>query len=531
MPISKQSILDDVQLYTAQELYQHIMDGVVTFEELVNESEGHFLPKVRKQLEKMLEGGEEEEWYNVQKRDNESGYKGFIALHPKSFHCAEARDRIKALQALGAQDQADREWEGLDKGSLDALQGFNKRYPKSPHTREANDLIWDIFNPYGPDRLVGEIRQIETDPLVLEKSAPIVELIKKRIQEKKISSGDLLALLKDDHNIFSSAVVFELCSSAFLHFQDLLDIGIKRPFIQRLLEHESSEQLPFTGPIVKINKVSTEIYFWGIPSSGKTCALGGILHVANDGHTARTMIRDTECQGYGYMTSLPEMFHSNGVCRLPPGTPVYATYEMGFDLIDNKKATHPITLIDLAGELVRCMYKFMAKLPLSDQEELALDTLTRILIDNRSVNRKVHFFVVEYGGENRLYDGKNQSVYLDAALRYIEQTKIFEKDTDAIYLIITKVDIIGQHGAELQETLRKYIESSDYKAFYNGLEYICERHQINGGVVEVIPFSLGEVCFQDFCIFNENASSKVVKKILERSKGFKSDKFNKFIKQ
>ena len=34
-----------------------------------------------------------------------------------------------------------------------------------------------------------------------------------------------------------------------------------------------------------------------------------------------------------------------------------------------------------------------------------LDTLTKVLIDNRSTSRKMHIFVIEYGAEDRLYEG------------------------------------------------------------------------------------------------------------------------------
>jgi len=45
--------------------------------------------------------------------------------------------------------------------------------------------------------------------------------------------------------------------------------------------------------------------------------------------------------------------------------------------------------------------------------------------------------------------------------------------------------------------------------------------------VEIVPFSLGQVCFQDFCLFDEKPAGNVVRKLLERSKGFKNGKLQK----
>ncbi|MBO5267754.1 MAG: hypothetical protein J6B13_03220, partial [Muribaculaceae bacterium] len=119
-----------------------------------------------------------------------------------------------------------------------------------------------------------------------------------------------------------------------------------------------------------------------------------------------------------------------------------------------------------------------------------------------------------------------QSTLLDGALRYIESTGIFARDTDAVYLMFTKVDRAGVTGDALVETLRQYTERH-YSGFYNGLTRICKDNEINGGVVERIPFTMGEVCFQDFCLFRGAAAALVVKELLRRSKSFKAGKLGK----
>jgi hypothetical protein len=92
--------------------------------------------------------------------------------------------------------------------------------------------------------------------------------------------------------------------------------------------------------------------------------------------------------------------------------------------------------------------------------------------------------------------------------------------------MLTKVDKTGVKGQALVDVLTQYIEDN-YKGFYQGLEKICRDCEINGGKVERIPFSLGQVCFQDYCLFNEAPAANVVKKLLTRSKGFKNGKLQK----
>jgi hypothetical protein len=201
---------------------------------------------------------------------------------------------------------------------------------------------------------------------------------------------------------------------------------------------------------------------------------------------------------------------------------------MGFNLEAEDGKVHPITCIDLAGELVRCMYKHDAREPLTDEQQNVLQTLTDVLIDNRTDNRKIHFFVIEYGAEDRLYENLPQSVYLDAAVAYIQRTGIFKKDTDGLYLLITKVDKAHAVGKELQEKLRAYI-SDNYQGFYNGLCKICKDNEINGGKVEIQPFTLGSVCFQNYCKFKDETAATVVRTLINRSYGYKTGKLSSIV--
>ena len=166
---------------------------------------------------------------------------------------------------------------------------------------------------------------------------------------------------------------------------------------------------------------------------------------------------------------------------------------------------------------MRCMYKANANDPMSELDEKMLDTMTKVLISNRSASRKIHFFVIEYGAEDRLYEGLPQRVYLDGALSYIKNTGIFRRDTDAIFIMITKADKVKNPSREI---FSHYINEK-YKGFYNGLEQICIDNEINKGRVEKIAFSLGEVCFQNYCRFDSRPAENVVNLLLQRSASFR----------
>lgn len=530
---SKLAILENVDMYSADELVGYIKGGIVTFDELCNDTDGCFPASVRKEVERKIAGSEEEDWTFAKTSRNVDALEKYLSTYADGSHREEARNLISRLRDDQNRIISINAWELVDKNSISSLQEFCDNYPDDPHFSDAKRMIKKLkierMTGLGVESLTNKIKSIQADKAVINKDDEIYKTLVEYLRSGKIKHSDLLDMLKDDNNILRASVINMLLDNDLLDVDDFAKIGIDNAFVSHLVSGETAQGFTIPRKLEKINKLSTEVYFWGIPSSGKSCALGAILSVAGNGRVANSMSKDNDCQGYGYMTRLASLFKSNNkVGTLPEGTSIYSTYEMGFDLEDETGAVHPLTCVDLAGELVRCMFKSDANEDMSEDEMGALDTLTRVLIDNRTKNRKIHFFVLEYGADDRKYEGLTQSVYLDGALRYIERTGIFKDDTDAIYLMITKVDKAKAAKGQLSAVLREYI-SEYYGGFYNGLVKICRECEINSGNVEIVPFSLGQVCFQDYCLFDEKPAGNVVRKLLERSKGFKNGKLQKGI--
>ncbi len=573
---SKQAILDNVDQYSADELLVFVNDGLVTFDELCNETDGYFPAPVRKELSrKLAEQSNPQPQQSAQydifttpastpgaqtastnffgtpaggpatppppppsAAQTQSNFFGTPASSP-STSTPPPTPTPPPMPKPGA-DPSDTAWAAVDKTDNAQLDQFIAAYPESSHVREARAMkfkngnatrIWDL------EMLKSRIRrtdlQRKAEDMLVNPVDALYNDLTDLIDNRRINADMIVSVLAEDTNALNSKILYRLLANGYLVPEQLYSLGIDPRFVDNLIENRERPDFPAGEPLKGINKMSTEVYFWGIPSSGKSCVLGAVLSVADNGRVARTMFRDPDCQGYGYMNVLAELFRSgDGASRrvgiLPPGTPKDATYEMAFDLIDNNGDSHPITCIDLAGEVIRMMYKSDAGLPLTPGDINTLDTVTNLLIDNRSRNRKMHFFVLEYGGEDREYEGLTQRTYLQGALNYIRRFQIFENETDAIYLLITKVDKVGLEGEALNNALREYINNSAYRSFYNGLQQICREYEINGGMVEIMPFTLGEVCFKDYCLFDDRPATEVVKRLMVRSKGFIGGRIGKF---
>ena len=527
-----QKILDNVEEYSAEELVVFIREGIVTFDILVQETNGDFAASKRREVKQLLERGDINEWEKVQQERTIDAVQRYLDMYPDG----EFREQARSLKMLLEDEiqknclnsKAEEAWAILDKNNLDSLRLFISSYPNSGHVNEANAFILDVIMGVGVETLVSQIRQYQTDRSLTpaQKNNNIIDSVKNYLEGGKISKKDFLNKFKEDYNLFNAGVVKNLISKKILALDDLIAIGIDRLFIEKMSKGEVAYNFSKPEELKRIYKQSTEIYFWGIPSSGKSCALGAILSVAGSGRIAKSMDLNNKSQGYGYMTKLMNLFQEGDVGALIGDTPIDQFYEMGFDLVDMNEKIHPITCIDMAGELMRCMYKSDAGDIMNQKEICMLDTLTNVLVDNRSVNRKMHFFVIEYGAEDRLYEGLPQKVYLNGALSYIKSTGIFRKDTDAIFIMITKTDKVKN---ATKDTFAQYINDK-YLGFVNGLEQICKDNEINKGRVEKIAFSLGEVCFQNYCRFNSRPAENVVNIILQRTASCGGGKIGKLQK-
>lgn len=528
--VSKQNILDNVAEYSAEQLVEYIQQGIVNFDELVKDTDGEFDAVKRKKVKELLDHADELAWERVQNEHTIETAQWYLDTFPNGAYRSQARS-IKAEIEKQKEDEyiqttTDDAWILVDKNSSESLREFVKNFPNSNHVEEANKLInqllYDEIMGVNADTLVSQIHNFQTDKnlTIEQKDNNIIDAIEDYIKGNKITKNDFLVKLSDDHNLLSSGVVKRLINQGIILTSDLLNLGIEKAFIQRMFKGDSAITFRTPEKLDRIHKQSTEIYFWGIPSSGKSCALGAILSVAASGRIAKSMDPDTSSQGYGYMTKLIDLFQNGEIGTLLEGTPVDSFYEMGFDLVDKENRIHPITCIDMAGELMRCMYKENAGDPMSDSDIEMLDTMTKVLIDNRSTNRKMHVFVIEYGAEDRKYEGLPQKVYLEGAVSYIKDTGIFKKDTDAIYIMITKADKAKNNSPSF---FNQYINDK-YLGFFNGLEQICKDNEINKGHVEKLAFSLGDVCFQNFCKFDARPAENVVNLILQRSASFRGGK-------
>ena len=471
---TKDNILDNLSEYTPRQLAEYVDRGVITWDDM--RDTGDLTPSLRRAVEEQiaqLAQVEDKDWEKALATGTKLAFQDYLSKYPSGKFVDVARDKIAELLQEDNKIQVEDEWDSLDKYDIEALRTFIRKNPGNLHITEArakiNELQREKRRGNGTRLVISAIKDGYNSN---RPDLKIPELLKTYLNSNRISSRDIATVIGDDNNIMEAEIVQTLCNEGIIEYDDLENIsGIDPVFVDKLIEFQSSDvpDLPPAQPLEAIKKDYTEVYFWGIPSSGKTCALGAIMSAAKNGTNVKAMHPDGNCQGAAYMMQLADLFDPEAVSVLPPRTDVQDTYEMRFTLVGEDGREHKLAFIDLSGELFTCMHLKASGLPFERQEQAdAINTLDNILVKNRTNNRKIHFFVVEYGAQDKKIRSMSQDSYLQAAISYINEMDIFDEFTDGVYMIVTKADKANVEESELGAHLANYIETY-YKGLYGGL--------------------------------------------------------------
>lgn len=401
------------------------------------------------------------------------------------------RKRITSILAAGEKELEDA-WAQLDKNSASQLESYINDPKNVKYRKEAEEIL---------------------------------ATLKRKQENADDEHRRILENIRLNPNTYSPAEILNFLSSGMLAKSELTDYcSIPRSAIDNLtnikLVNLELGQTPEYIP-----EGYTEVYFWGGPGSGKTCALGAVLQMA-EYNGCLTIAPGPGCK---YATQLKNIFTHDALANdyLPAPSPVDATQYLPFTLkMPGEKRTRSVSLIELSGEIFKCFFLMNSGQPLpSRSHEETFYSLNAFL---KSKNRKLHFFFIDAGRDNRRDAfGLTQGDYLQAAAVYFDRNKLFDKTTDAIYIVLTKSDLLvdenGQHvPADLRiQYAKSYLKNQRYGAFINALKTICEDNSINGGKLTVEPFTLGKVYFQQICDFDGTTASHLVDILLDRIPGTK----------
>lgn len=373
--------------------------------------------------------------------------------------------------------------------TLQHLREFRNNYPNSKYK----------------DQVDKKIRDLESEER--EKQRQRFESIKKNINDYK--PDELI-------NELGENILRDLCS----------DLGIDYNVVINYDEPELNfNEIPQT--VDDIPTGYTDVFFWGIPSSGKTCALSAILYTMKDKYTITSPSIEKKF-GATYRDSLINIF-KNQTAYLPAATQKDRTQYMPLLLKKrNEEKYRQISFFELSGEVFKYFYELENNCNILDEVdrinvESAFKTLNLLL---SSKNQKIHFFFIDYQQETKgIRDKHNltQENYLNAAATYFrDREDIFKKKTDAVYVVVTKSDQIKSDNennnnvnGEIRTQLAGRFLSENFGNFMDVIKHRCKKDSVD---FNVKIFSIGDVYFKSICKINYYYATNIVEDLLKKVK-------------
>lgn len=355
----------------------------------------------------------------------------------------------------------------------------------------------------------------------------------RRIKEMK---GDLLTDMKRSPFKYTRDMMYEYISTNALTMADLVDNSdtltdrayshIKR--YPRLFDEQ--RQLPVSrleNPTSEDG--NTDVYFFGVSGSGKTCVLAGLMSL-----TGKLGFRfDPKGPGGGGNYAM-ELRNYARTSMLPPATDQNYIQVIDGEINDEDNHLHKISLIEMSGEKTAQFAAINNPTDLADLGPGAAGLLS-------NDNNKVIFFVIDPTNEKNVEMGQGsqqwvmQSDVLNCVSSLLSKNKGLMKKVVAIHVILTKSDTLGDYVD--RDVIQEVLNSQGYQAVLEDIKGICEQYNINkqtGFHVGLYPFCVGKFMPGDVYTFDETDSLKVLRVIQKntvprRKKGFfdnLSDWFN-----
>ena len=463
----------------------------------------------------------------------------------------KARKKYQALTA----DVEHNDWDAVDQNSISSLLTHRRKYPSTSHETEIDNRVWELtdtdsavlINRYLTEFPNGmhciEAREmlksqelwkgVSTDadlvtlsdyiseepqsPFIPKATELFYELKRAEIQKMKEKPGsyklDFLKLLLDEEIFTKEELIYEgVCTE---NTYKKLNKEIELPVI---------EQPENSNP--QIAKGATDVFLFGIPSSGKTCVLMGLLG-------SRHFSYNNAASGLGgtYADNLTIYRRNNKAPGRTFGN--FVAQIQGTVYRDNSEVNYPINLIEMSGE------EFAMKIALNPENEVKFEDMgtgaTRILTSD---NRKIIFIVIDPTANGLIKlssttkDGSTitriveQDIVISKMVNMLVENKDVLKRTNAIHFILTKADTLGSR--EERDAIAVERIKSLYGNTIRTLREICDKYSINNSTdnqPSLFTFSLGSFYLGDLFEYDAFDADKLMNIITSMAQGEKVQGF------
>ena len=445
-------------------------------------------------------------------------------------------------------------WNSLDINNNNALGEYLNTYPHSSHKAEIDDLYWENINK----EILKDVEDYIKNPIfTLHKND--AEVVKKSLVEwmrvKNLNdifevsnyinnntdspfidqAKILLVKLKQDEiskmqtapNAYEVGTLLRFINEKIFTQKELISNDVLTESVfNAISDPEVKEGLPdiqqaIDNSVPECKDGYTDVYFFGIPSTGKTCILMGLS-------CAETLDINHAHGGGDYAAAL-EQFIEAGFTVPQTKMGFAATLEATIkDIKDGSQ--HKVNLIEMAGE------DFARKIAGNEEHIYDFDSMgigvTELLRNN---NKKVFFLVIDPTTNIIRYKRKDivgydeetgDPIYELIQIRCNQQILIKKmvdlfaysgnadimKKVDSIHIIVTKADLLSDDVMERDDKALDIFKAK-YAKILIPLIDLCKEYNINVHYnyhPKLYTFSLGKFYVGGVYEYDSTDSNKLV---------------------
>ena len=477
---------------------------------------GHHVEEAKKLLADL----EESVWNTVLSNLTKESLEGYSDIFPDGKYIDECKTKLSDLPFL----------EVLKRDTIDAYREYMKNHP-GKHDAECLSRIEEIEDENDwKTACANNRREAYSEYLKKHPKGKHVEEAQEKIKyrsKKEVFIGELM----EDPNCYppnSTKPVESITTKVedgVATWDDLLTVFEQRQ-IDAIKNWKAATDLPPVPEIEQLSEGFTEVYFWGTKGTGKTCVIGSLLGSLVN----KKKFVPVPAPAEPHRQVLTNLFsgHNDNIITLPDSTKITNLPAMPFLIRDEKLRKHPLMLIDMAGEAFTGIYKKKNRIKLTSEEETAVNKIEKYL-KGKQRNDKIHFFVVEYDGADKVVDpvllpGVTQLNVLENVAAYFQEEHIFEKSSVGVYIVITKCDRIKCKREDRAKRANDYVTTGQLANFTTNLrEEYAARNRI--GRFQKISFSIGNVFAQNLCIFDDTDTEKIIEELILKSPWISGEKW------
>ena len=449
-------------------------------------------------------------------------------------------------------------WNSLDINNNNALREYLKKYPQSSHKAEIDDLYWENINK----EILKDVEEYINNPIfTLHKKD--AELVKKALIEwiRVKESNDIFVVFYYLKNNLNSPFIeqaqylllelkqneirkMQTAPNAYvvgtlLRFinegiftkyelisQDVLTDGVFNTISDSdIMDGLPDIQQAIDSSVPECKDGYTDVYFFGIPSTGKTCILMGLSRAAS--------LHINLAHGGGDYADALQQFIDAGLTVPQTKMGFAATLEA---TINDRQSNsqHKINLIEMAGE------DFAKKIAGNQEHIYDFDSMGTGVTDLLKNNNKKVFFliidpttnVINYKRKDIVgYDEETgDPIYDLIQIRCNQQnliTKMVDlfayegnaeimKKVDSIHVIVTKADLLGADTMERDDRALQIFKTKYGNNILDPLIDLCKEYNINVQYnyhPKLYTFSLGKFYVGGVYEYDPTDSNKLVNAI------------------